>query len=203
MSPTTNPIQPTTKSSIATLGECRALFLAAREDVRALVADLNDDDFNWRPSEGEWSVAECLDHLVSIGTLIMPVLDDGIEKARANGWTSDGPFRYGAIGNWFVRVTGPTGSPPKRKFKAPKMYAPTGRHSVSRLLDSFTALQDDFVTHIDKADGLDIARVKVPSPALKLLRLSLGQWFALLAGHQQRHFLQAQKVRAALESTKK
>ncbi len=46
-----------------------------------------------------------------------------------------------------------------------------------------------------RAEGIDLARVKVRSPVLWLLRLSLGQWFALIAGHQKRHLWQAGQVK--------
>jgi hypothetical protein len=108
---------------------------------------------------------------------------------------ADGPFRFGAIGNWFVRMSGPDEDPPKRKFKSPKMYTPSSNHTISCLTNSFDALQDEFCSRAAKANGLDLARVKVPSPVTRLMRLSLGQWFKLLAGHQERHLQQAQHVR--------
>lgn len=48
------------------------------------------------------------------------------------------------------------------------------------------------------ADGLDLARIKVTSPVTRLLRLSLGQWLAGLAGHQRRHLWQARQVKTEL-----
>lgn len=200
MTTATNSADSSARSPVADLDECRALFTTAREDVRELVSGLSEEDFNWRPTENEWSVGECLDHLCVIGGALIPLIDAGIEKARTNGWKSDGPYRYGPLGNWFVRVTGPTGTPPRRKFKAPKMYTPSSNHSITRLVDSFVPLQDKFIERIENAKGLDIGKVKVSSPALWLMRLSLGQWFALLAGHQLRHFQQAQSVRSLLDS---
>lgn len=169
-------------------------FEGAKAALRELTAGLSDEQFNWRPAENRWSVGECIDHLVVIGVLIMPRLDEGIEKAERNGWKSDGPFKYGVIGNFFIRVSGPDEDPPKRKLKAPKMYTPSSNHTVSRLLGSFDSLQDEFCVRAEKANGLDLARVKIASPVTRLLRLSLGQWFQLLAGHQERHLQQARHV---------
>ena len=44
-------------------------------------------------------------------------------------------------------------------------------------------------------DGVDLARVRVPSLALALLRLPLGVWFLVLPQHTLRHLARARHVR--------
>lgn len=185
------------------LARYRAQFETARGQFDELILGIDDKQFNWRPVDDQWSIAECIDHLIATGTLMNRNIDDGIEKAIAKGLRGDGPFKYGALGNWFVKAVGPSDEARKRKFKAPKAYTPTSNHSISRLKIAFNKLQDDFSDRIERANGLDLARVKVPSAAggvSGLLRLSLGQWFALLANHQDRHLAQARDVRSAMES---
>lgn len=182
------------------LEDYRQRFEAAKHEFRSMVADIDDDQFNWRPGEEEWSVAECFDHLVMIGDLMLVKLDEGIERAAEADLRSNGPYRYGALGNWFVRAVGPAREGKKRKFRAPKLYTPTSRHTISRLDKAFTELQDALIERLRRANGYDLGRVKVPSPVTRLLRLSLGQWFALLAGHQERHIDQAREAKARMPS---
>ena len=145
-------------------------------------------------------MAECIDHLVMVGTIMNRSIDEGIQKAEERGLKSDGPFKYGALGNWFVRAVSGSERGRKRKLKAPSIYTPTSEHSISRLDAAFNDLQDAFVDRVQRANGLDLARVKIPSAVTRLIRLSLGQWLALLAGHQERHLLQADKVREKMAS---
>ena len=180
----------------------RTDFEQAKSDFHDLVEGLDDAQFNWRPSENEWSAAECIDHLVAIGTLMTRKIDEAIEKGEANGWRSEGPFTYSRIGNWFVKTVGPRDEDNRRKFKAPAIYAPTSNHSISRLEKAFCDMQDGFIVRLERANGLDLAKVKLPSPITSLLKFSLGQWFALLAGHQKRHFQQAQAVKTQLPRAK-
>jgi hypothetical protein len=185
------------------LAAYRSQFESARGQFDRLIAGIDDGKFNWRPVEDQWSIAECIDHLIATGTLMNRNIDDGIERALARDLRSDGPFKYGAIGNWFVKAVGPSDEARKRKFKAPKAYTPTSNHTISRLKFAFNQLQDEYSVRIERANGLDLARVKVPSAAggvAGLVRLSLGQWFALLANHQDRHLAQARDVRAAMEA---
>jgi hypothetical protein len=186
---------------IAELEAYRAQFNASRTSFDRIIEGIEDAQFNWRPVDDRWSMAECIDHLVATGTLMNRNIDDGIEKALVKNLRSDGPFKYGAIGNWFVRAVGPSEEARRRKFKAPKAYTPTSNHTISRLKVAFNQLQDGYIARVERANGLDLARIKVPSAAgglANLLRLSLGQWFALLANHQERHLAQARDVREAL-----
>ncbi len=178
----------------------RAQFEQAKSDFETLVEGLEDEQFNWRPSDDEWSAAECIDHLVAIGTLMLRKIDESIDKAEENGWHSEGPFTYSRIGNWFVKAVGPRDGSNKRKFKAPAIYAPTSNHSIGRLRKGFCELQDEFMLRVERANGIDLARVKLPSPVTSLLKFSLGQWLALLAGHQKRHFQQAFQVKAGIDT---
>lgn len=186
------------QSVIPSLEECQQRFENARLEFRRLVYELDDAQFNWRPESERWSAAECIDHCVVVGTLMNRNIDDAIAKANERGLRSDGPYKYGPIGNFFVKAVGPSDEARKRKFKAPKAYTPTSNHSISRLDAAFDKLQSDFVERLERAKGLDLGRIKVPSAAGGvgvLIRLSLGQWFALLANHQDRHLAQAFDVR--------
>lgn len=191
------------QSVIPPLDECQRRFEASRQKFAQLVHGLTDAQFNWRPEPERWSAAECIDHCVVVGTLMNRNIDDAIERAIARGLRSDGPFKYGAFGNFFVKAVGPSDEARKRKFKASKAYTPTSNHSISRLREAFDKLQSDFVDRLGRANGLDLARIKVPSAAGGvgvLIRLSLGQWFALLANHQDRHLVQAWEVRERMGS---
>lgn len=167
-------------------------FTEAKQTLHDLTNGLTDDDFNWRPEADTWSIAECYDHLCMIGNLVAPRLGETIETAAVNGLTGDPPFKYGFVGNFFVKLVGPNS---KRKFKAPAKVTPSSIHSISRVTKDFTELQDQFVQLSQRSEGLDLGRVKMRNPTAPILNLSLGQWFALIAGHQQRHFQQAELVK--------
>jgi hypothetical protein len=64
----------------------------------------------------------------------------------------------------------------------------------AEVLAEFAKLQGELVRLLRRAHGLDLARVKVPSPVTSLLRLSLGQWFHFLAAHERRHLWQAEQI---------
>lgn len=165
---------------------------AIKRDAADLTAGLTEAQFNWRPAPGQWSVAECLAHLNATAQQYIPLLSASITEARERGWLSQGPFRYGWLGNWFVRSMEP---PVKMKFKAPKAFIPPPDQPMSKTVPEFMALQDQLISLIGTANGIHLGRARVPSPATKLIKLSLGQGFALITGHERRHLWQARQVK--------
>ncbi|HWQ32168.1 MAG TPA: DinB family protein [Blastocatellia bacterium] len=165
---------------------------AIKRDAADLTAGMTETQFNWRPAPGQWSVAECLAHLNATAQQYIPLLSASIAEARERGWLSQGPFRYGWLGNRFVRAMEP---PVKMKFKAPKAFVPLPDQPMSKTVPEFMELQDQFISLIGTANGLDLKRARVPSPATKLIKLSLGQGFALITGHERRHLRQARQVK--------
>lgn len=184
----------------AELESCREAYRWASEEAARLFADVDEERFNARPAERKWSAAECMSHLVVSGEALLPPMDDAIRRGREREILGHGPFRYGRLGEWFVRRVGGDGSPPPVRFPAPGLYAPPRRHHpVGPTLREFHDLQEALADRLQLSSGLDLARVRVRSPVTPLLRLGLGQWFRLVAGHQRRHLGQA---RRALEATR-
>ena len=161
-------------------------------DAKDLIAGLSDAQFNWRPIPGHWSIAECLDHLTVTNRELIESVKKTISAARAKGLTGRGPFRYGWIGNMFVRSLEP---PVKMKFKAPKIFKPRPDQSLETTARDFFSAQDEVLRLIAEANGLNLARAKVASPVTRLMKLSLGQVFRLITTHERRHLWQARQVK--------
>lgn len=170
-------------------------FARTTADATEVVEGLTDEQFNWRPGPGRWSVGECLVHLNLTSRAYLPVIDQAIARARSRGLAGSGSFRFGFLNGWLIRTIEP---PPRRKFKTPKpvAVAPAG-HEVDAVLREFVEYQDKLLACTQRAEGIDLARAKLRSPLMKLLKLSLAECFALLAAHERRHLWQARQVVAA------
>jgi hypothetical protein len=137
-------------------------------------------------------VAQCLDHLASTTGQLVPAVTAAVARARSSGLTSPGPFRYGFLGRFFLRSLASTGT---RPVAAPRLYRPSASDlDLAAVKERFLAAQRAFEAAVESADGLDLSRVRVSSPAMPLLRLQLGIWFLSTAAHTLRHLGQAQRV---------
>lgn len=176
------------------IDDYRLQFERLAREADALVSPLTDDQFNWRPVPGGWSVAECIDHLNVTARLYLPLIDEAIAEAIRRGLYGEGPFRHDLLGRLFVLSMEP---PAKIKVKAPESFRPGALRARSEIMAAFGAYQVQFVDRLRQANGLDLRRAKVHSPASPWVKVSLNSGFAVMAAHERRHLWQAQQVIAA------
>ena len=162
----------------------------------ALVASLSDTQFTWQRTPEVWSVAQCIEHLNVTARLYLPKLDEGIGEAIRRGLYGEGPFKYLWIGRLMVRTTKP---PPRLRMRAPKVFHPPPARSRHDIMAAFRAYQVQYIDRLRQANGLDLARAKVSSPAASWIRMSLGSGFELMVAHEQRHLWQAKRITEAAE----
>jgi len=176
----------------------RTGFRWAKGEIRNLTGPLDLETYNNRPAKNSWSAAECVEHLSATAREMIPALDAGVAQARENCWLAHGPFEYGRFEKWFARQAGGDELPPKRRFRAPRLYRPPQRmYELEPAVEEFLRLQDAYIETLQLASGVDLARVKVASPAMSLLNLSLGQWLHAMESHQRRHLWQAREALTA------
>jgi hypothetical protein len=140
-------------------------------------------------------VAECLAHLAASAEVYLPALDDAVRRARAAGRTSARPFRPGIVSRWLVSSMEP---PPRRRTESQRAIRPRPDLSLAQAMAAFTSAQGALRAQVAAADGLDLGAVRLRSPLVPLLRLSLGTCFGFLAAHERRHLWQARQVRESL-----
>ncbi len=167
---------------------------AITADARGLVAPLTDAEWRRRPAPDRWSIAENIDHLTVGMRAVLPALDRAIDDARARGLTAPGPFRYGWIARWLVRDMEP---PVKRRMKTFPIFMPGEPPTRDAGLAELLRTRAELAERVRRADGLDLKRARVTSPASRFFRLSLGAYLAFLLAHDRRHLWQAKRVLAA------
>ena len=171
--------------------EYRQEFERLAGEADALVAPLTDDQFNWNPAPGSWSIAECIDHLNVTARVYLPRFDEGIAEGVRRGLYGEGPFTHDVVGRLFVRSMEP---PVRLRVKTSAVFQPPPRRSRSEIMAAFRAYQVQFIDRLRQASGLDLRRAKVHSPAGSWLKMSLNSGFALMAAHERRHLWQAHRV---------
>jgi hypothetical protein len=180
---------------IPELEDIRSRLIASRATADSVAEGLSDDAFNRRPSPGEWSVCECLDHLNVVGGRLCEAIDEGLERAHRKGLFARGRNRYGFLERWFAREASVVSPAKHKRVSTFRVYEPRGGQSPANVLADYHTLQVNLVERVEAASGIDLARLKIRSPATRWVRLSLGQWLQLLAGHQERHLEQAWQAR--------
>jgi len=170
-------------------------FEQIRNDAQDLASGLTEARFTWRPVPGSWSIQECLAHLAMVGAAEADAIEKAIDQAQARGLTGTGPFSYPDWERFILRQAEP---PVRDPIAAPKRFVPVHGQPVTSILPTFLHVQRRFQLQIERADGLDLRRVKVPIPFNRLFKMSLGSSLARAAAHGRRHLAQAGRVRERL-----
>lgn len=170
--------------------EVEALLGEARE----LVASLDDHQLNWRPAAHRWSVAQNLDHVVRTGRVHLPAMVPAAEMARSRLAEGRRPYRNGWVGGYLVRVMEP---PPRPKVPTMKRLYPDEHHSGGDLLAAFEAFHAELLDLVRSTPAGAWRHARLRSPIMPLIRMTLGQAFAVLTGHGRRHLWQARQVTRA------
>jgi hypothetical protein len=164
-----------------------------KRSAEELIRNLTAAQLLWKPKPEKWSISQCLDHLVATARTELPLINRGIAEGHARGLFGHSPFRYSRIAGVLVNLMG---APPKFKFNAPRLYLPADAKDPAVVIPEFFQAQNAILDCFRMANGLHLARTNVSILDYKYIRLSLGQAFKLFVIHEQRHILQAQRIKA-------
>lgn len=163
---------------------------SADQRAIALARGLSIEQLNWKPRPDKWSVGQCLEHLCISGELYLPP----IARALANRVPAPvDTIRPGWFGRWFIRsYIAP--SPQTRKAPAPKKIRPVLSVVEPSVLDRFLAVNRDARALMERARPYDVNHIRFVNPFIPIIRFTVGTGFEIIAKHEDRHLLQAEKV---------
>ena len=163
---------------------------SARVRVHALWASVSRDAWHARPAADRWSAGDCIQHLNLASRAILPLLREGVACAPALPAASS--YRRDALG-WLVGKVIAPASPIRMRSEA--AFVPAGVQSPESSIAEFDRLHDALVACVRAAEGRSIDGVTVVSPFdVRGLRYNLYSALTLVARHQHRHLLQAERA---------
>lgn len=154
----------------------------------ALIADLDEELWEQKPSAEAWSAAEIIEHLV---------LAEGAVRGRVKRLLAEGP-----VAGWRTLDRPPLaglvelGSDRSRKFQAPEPIQPTGTMTRSTAVEQLMRVRAETVQWVLDTDA-DLHAVAAEGPIGVVL--DGHGWLGLLAAHNLRHNLQLEEVLKAIE----
>ncbi len=160
------------------------------QEVHDKFSSLTPEQLKMKPSPDRWSIAECLDHLLNTVNLYLPRIEKELQEAEAKQWTERKPFKSGILGGLYAYFLRPEN---KSKYKSPNIYLPS-QSIQDDIVESFIQRHEKLISLMKKAEGLNLVKIKLPSPITKLIRFRLGDCFNILITHDKRHILQASQI---------
>jgi len=159
-------------------------------ETQTMFGGLDAQQLNWQPRPGQWSVAQCFDHLLKVDRMMFQSAEAALDDIRPRTIWQRLPILPGLLGRVMIRSQAP-GS--ERKYTAPAK-AEASSDIAEDIIQRFVAQHRDAVTWVQSLDDRDAAGSIMVSPFLKVMTYSVLDGCRLVAAHDRRHFEQASRV---------
>jgi hypothetical protein len=177
--------------TIDTASQAIASLNASAADAQSVFGALNSTQLNWKPSAEQWSIAQCLEHLLATSGPYLRVIEDVRSGTRKQTLWQSMPILPGFFGKLLVNAVSPTAP---RKLKAPAKFQPAASNLDPRIVSKFVDAQKHLAQQMATIEKLDLNRIVISSPVASFVTYSLLDAYRVLANHAERHLQQAKRV---------
>lgn len=157
--------------------------------AEAVAHGLSTEHLNWQLLPGAWSIAQCLEHLYLTNKAYLSAISvalDGHSPKRVE------EIRLGWPSRWFIRnFVAP--NPGGTRAKAPKKVEPAS-HVDPKVVAAFLRSNQEVANLVRRASLLDVNGIRFSNPFVPLVRFTVGTGLEIVAKHESRHLLQAERV---------
>ncbi len=152
---------------------------------------LSSEELNWKPSQEQWSIAQNIDHLITINRTYFNVVSDIRSGNYHPPFLSKFGFVVGLFGNMIYKASLPDR---KKKITTFQIWQPKDGPGPSDILEKFEAHHEELKQLISSSMDLVKAGFVISSPANKNIIYKLEKAFDIITVHEQRHLEQAKDV---------
>jgi hypothetical protein len=176
--------------TVEELEQARQLLRQAHNAVIGVTKCLTGAQWQFKPAPGRWSIAENLDHLVSVQERVGGALLDQLPNAPATPQDFDRKAVDSIVIHQFSTRMG--------RFTAPEFVRPASQIAPQDLLVRLAASHAVLLARLESTPGL--RDHVLPAPPLKAISkgayevMDGYQWILAASGHTERHVLQILEV---------
>ncbi|MBD1422468.1 DinB family protein [Sphingobacterium chuzhouense] len=161
--------------------------------LKKSVAGLTEEQLNFIPGKGQWSISQCLEHIILSEPMIFGMFKQEISKPDTSKISQKPSYTDEEI---IKSITNRS-----EKYQAPEMLQPTGKyHNINEALIAFENGRKEIIDYIKNAD-------------IKALRNHISQGPAgpvdgyqnllFITTHSDRHILQIEEIKVLPNFPKK
>jgi len=154
-------------------------------------ASLTGYQLNWKPNSKQWSIAQCINHLIVVNQTYFPIVDQIRDKSYYTPWYGKIRFITKSFGNIVLDAVSPDR---RKKMKTFAIWEPAISLVSSDILDQFENHQQELKRLITSSDDLLEKGTVISSPANRMIVYQLETAFDIIVAHEKRHLEQAKEV---------
>lgn len=148
---------------------------------------------------GRWNCIQVLEHLNSYYRYYLPKIENLIEHSPADPHPH---FKPGILGNYFTRTMQPKNGEVPNKMKAMKNHSPSASLDSKSVTREFLQWQRLLGLLIERSEKVNLNRIRVPISIAPFLTMKLGDVFAFMVAHNNRHWVQIENLLERFPATR-
>ena len=152
---------------------------------------LSLDKIHKKPNPKSWSIAENIEHLITINKTYFPIFEKLQNGTYQGAFIGKFPFFTNLFGNLIYKSVSDGG---KKKQKTFPLWEPRVTDGDDTILQRFQEHQEDLKDWIIKMEPFVGKHQIIHSPANKLIVYSLEKAIEIIIAHEQRHLDQAKNL---------
>lgn len=176
------------------LADVRQTIDAVAAEAEAAFGPLTAPQLNWKPEPSRWSVAQCLEHLVTGNAMMFRQMDLALQAGGPRGLWQRLPGWPRLAGRLLIQAVSPDSV---RKHAAPRVARPSASDLPTDILSRFLAQQREAGARLSALDDGAAARAIMTSPFAAFIPYSVLDGWRVIAAHERRHVAQARRVTQA------
>ena len=154
--------------------------------------NLNLIQLNWKPSPDQWSIGQCLDHIIVSNGKYLPLLKTIFEgKNKTTFWERNNPL-CNYTGRQMIKTLGKNVI---KKYKSPRLFFPSASNISQNIISDFKIRQAEIFSLFIELEKEKYSEYVITSPVASLITLKLHDLIELLIVHEERHIDQALRVK--------
>ena len=164
------------------------------DETKRVFGRLSGEQVNWKPSEGEWSIGQCFDHLIISNRPYLPIFEEVLAGRRRRRVWERMPLLPRLFGTLLINTLRPDLG---RRAKARPAFCPSSSTIAPAIIETFLGQQEQLLRLVAASRELDLDGITITSPVLGLITYSLMDACRIIVVHEQNHFVQATRVTAS------
>jgi len=161
------------------------------QEVMQNFSDLSPQQLNWQPSASQWSVAQCLDHIITSNKTYFPVFENILSGKKEDKFLEKIPLLPEWWGKTLIKALDPSNT---KKSKTFPVFQPRQSDIPPTIVEDFATHNEQLIQYFEKLDQLSLNQIIITSPAASFVTYSLRDAVYILTNHEERHVLQAKNV---------
>ena len=182
------------KITLQTIQQLKDKFFT---DTESVIKDfgkfktLSESQINWKPSLENWSIAECVDHLIVTNKLYLKEFEKQFGEKRIETDCSKTEVQHKRLSLFIIKSVDPSNA---KKVSTFSVFMPSISSHSKDVLDKFSDMQNQFINLLSTAKNLNLNEYVMSSPAAKIIKENFCDVLEIIRLHDRRHFNQAEKL---------